>query len=77
MIAPVGQLMDWVRRFLADPDFLPPGSRAAVAMTVCDDVGVSETEFASAPVERRVGSGRRKRDAAAHVISGKGARRGN
>jgi hypothetical protein len=73
MIAPVGQLMDWVRRFLADPDFLPPGSRAAVAMTVCD-AGLSATEPATTRVERRVGSGRRKRDAAVHVASGKGDR---
>jgi hypothetical protein len=77
MIAPVGQLMDWVRRFLADPDFLPPGSRPAVAMTMYDDAGLSATELASAPVERRVGGGRRKRDAAAHVASDKGDNRGH
>ena len=75
MIAPVGQLMDWVRRFLADPNFLPFGSLGAVVKTLPGDAELPATELAAVPADRRMGRGRRKTDLDRRVVSGKADRR--
>jgi hypothetical protein len=67
MIAPVGQLADWIKRFLADPDIRPFEAGVSATRELRNGSESLMHGFAVSQPPRRDSGGRRKHDARKRV----------